>query len=210
MPHGTFVAGTIDGGSIGGTPQDLNFAVGGVTKGKISGTTGELEMNGKKIINGLLAEYVVTGSAVTSIDFTGLDINTHKSYRIEMELINATASGADIYMFANGDTVNTNYYTQALNTSGTVVNVERVNFPRISSMAANQSGLGVVGTIFRHSNTSMTARFNGMYNVGASSDIYDTSWWKSSSTNITQLTFTASVASSIGVGSKIRIYRGDV
>ena len=36
--------------------------------------------------NSLLAEYTVTGSAVTSIDFSGLDINTHKSYRVEIEI----------------------------------------------------------------------------------------------------------------------------
>ena len=55
--------------------------------------------------NSLLAEYIVSGSAVTSIDFSGLDINTHKSYRVEIDWINPTASPTAMSVFINGDTV---------------------------------------------------------------------------------------------------------
>lgn len=157
---------------------------------------------------GLLAEYTVTGSAVTSIDFSGLDINSHKSYRIELDILGVTP-GANIYMFVNGDTTTTNYYMQSVVFNGTGLSGDRHNQPRIGNIGANMSskfnvnlsiinGKAVYNSI---SNYRDGSTIEGFMSFGAK---------VATVTNIAQLTFVAGTANTINVGSKIRIYRGDV
>lgn len=158
---------------------------------------------------GLLAEYTVIGSAVTSIDFSGLDVNTHKSYRIEVELINATASLFDCYCFVNGDTTITNYYSQVIDANSTTIVGGRYNYPSIGSVGASSTSQH--NSLVLKANGYVNVRSHGGYLLGPSTRTTTTTTVKTSTvTNITQLTFTSSVASAIGVGSKIRIYRGDV
>lgn len=158
----------------------------------------------------LLAEYEVTGSAVTSIDFSGLDINTHKSYRVEMELVNATASLANIYSFINGDTTLTNYYSQYAYANGTGLSGSRVNTPQLTQMTASQSSSLYVCNITRSNGYPFLHTVGSFNDASTIQTLQNITKKTATVTNITQLTFTASVASSIGVGSKIRIYRGDV
>ena len=158
---------------------------------------------------GLLAEYTVSGSAVTSIDFSGLDINTHKSYRVEIELINATASGGALYCFVNGDTTLTNYWSQYFYANSTSVTSARQNNPQISTLIASSIASVQLSIEKVNGYTRITSSDNFNTSSSIAYEIFS-STKTATVTNITQLTFTSSVASSIGVGSKIRIYRGDV
>lgn len=182
-------------------------------------------VNSAKIVNGsvtgsdtafpvtsLLAEYTVTGAARTTIDTLAdmgitLDINTHKNYRVEIELINATASGADISCFVNGDTVLTDYYTTYIQFT-TAVSGGRLNSPRIawlppSSNSCYTSVISLVGyPIFKTHGIQLPTS-------SCVEDLFTTAK-TATVANITQLTFTSSVAGAIGIGSKIRIYRGDI
>ena len=158
---------------------------------------------------GLLYEAVVTGSARTSIDFPLLDINTHKSYRVEIEMINAVGSLFELYCFVNGDTVVTNYYTQVIDASSTTLASNRSNYPSVASVGA--SSVTSANSILLKTNGYVNFRNNASYLLGSSIRTTTSTISKTATvTNITQLTFTSSVASAIGVGSKIRIYRGDV
>ena len=59
-----------------------------------------------------LAEVVVTGSAVTDIDFSGLDLDADGIYQIEM-FVKPGATGQHLVaMYYSGDTTNANYYSQ--------------------------------------------------------------------------------------------------
>lgn len=158
----------------------------------------------------LLAEFEVTGSAVTAVDFTGLDINTHKSYRVELELINATGSGAQIGFEVNGDTTTTNYHYQGVFFSSTGLSGNRTNGNRCAFMDASADSysniaVGIVGSQATYQ--SSTTR-----NIGSSIQAGQQWGAKTNATvaNITQLTFRSAIALAIDVGSKIRIYRGDV
>lgn len=157
---------------------------------------------------GLLAEYEVTGSARTSIDFSGLDINTHKSYRIEIELYVASVAPA-IYCFVNNDTTITNYYFQIWGGNAAAFTGARANNPTVQS-------IGIAGNHACNLNcvrSNGTPIFTGIYSsqLGTTLIGYNVLMYKTSTvTNITQLTFTSSVTNAIGIGSKIRIYRGDV
>jgi len=159
--------------------------------------------------NSLLAEYEVTGSAVTSIDFSGLDINTHKSYRVEIEWSNSTATNTSLYIFVNSDTVLTNYYSQQMYGSAATAGGNRVNSPAVVSNLANG----------RTSSEIKVSTVGGWVVATSKETRYLPSSLEVSSfgvmktavvTNITQLTFTSPVALALGIGSKIRIYRGDV
>ena len=156
--------------------------------------------------NSLLAEYVVTGAAATSIDFTGLDIGSHKSYRIEIENVNNVANSY-IHLFANGDTTITNYTEQYLIGVSTTPLTTSVTAPR----------LGLCKTVTTVSTICATIMQVGGYVVFQSHNFAETNDHQlyvgrsnATKTNLTQLTFTHSVANGFGIGSKIRIYRGDV
>ena len=160
--------------------------------------------------NSLLAEYEVTGSAVTSIDFSGLDINTHKSYRIEFEWKNPTANYSSIQMFVNGDATSTNYYTQELYIYGTAMGAQRKNGSEIIYCEQYSTALGNANiSLLAGESVGCLSHFS--YSIPSTvQENYRTIRKTNTVTNITQLTFTASIANSIGIGSKIRIYRGDV
>ena len=157
----------------------------------------------------LLAEYEVTGSAVTSIDFTGLDINSHKSYRIEIEAYNPAATESFVYAYINNDTVGSNYYSQQQKTDGTGVTAGR----------ANSAALFWVGAGQRMSGDAKLAITPGGYAMAVSNHTSNPSsllarqiyaWVKMATvSNVTQITLVGSTASSLGIGTKVRIYRGD-
>jgi len=161
--------------------------------------------------NNLLAEYTVSGSAVSNIQFTGLDINTHKSYRVEVELINASASAIALYAFVNGDTTTANYYSQEGYFGGVAYSALRSNQPQVAGVAGSMSFSATINLNLISGIPALTAII--ARNLGASASSIEVEFTAVSKTasvaNITQLDFTSSVASAIGVGSKIRIYRGD-
>lgn len=155
----------------------------------------------------LLADFEVTGAAVTSVDFSGLDIASHKSYRVEIEAVGVNAS--TIYAFINGDTTITNYYSQTLNGAGSGVNAARANTSAIgqTAVSGNSSYSALVALV----NGFARVESNGSVGDGVATIAHIFGMNKTATVaNITQLTFTSSVAGSIGIGSKIRIYRGDI
>jgi len=153
----------------------------------------------------LVYETEVTGAAVTSIDVTGLDTSVHRSYRVELEII--LTSSATLYAYVNNDTTNTNYYSQNLQGDGATAAASRNNDPRISVGVAGAyyiiGTFGVVGGNYA-ATVETTAAVDTVSPVRQNRSLAKTA----SITDITQLTITSSVASSINIGSKIRIYRG--
>lgn len=160
--------------------------------------------------NSLLAEYEVTGSPASSIDITGLDLNTHKSYRLEIEFINATAGSVSIYAYVNNDTTATNYYMQYVYRSASAAAAaNRNNNPDILTTGANgrTSSVGFVQMVDGYT----TIISHNTDNIGTSVAFKQQNLAHTvQQSNLTQLTLTATVASSLGVGTKVRIYRGDV
>lgn len=159
----------------------------------------------------LLDEQEVTGSDVTTVTFTGLDMNSHKSYRIEIDHLPDASSDTEIAMYANNDTTATNYYFQQILGQATTVTGARSNAASITSTIANSRNYIVVNLGY---GTGLFVHAQAISNrsVGSGVDFLSRHWSKSSaiSTNLTRLDFTADQASGIRVGSIIRIYRGDV
>ena len=154
----------------------------------------------------LLAEYTVSTGGVKSIDFTGLDINTHKSYRIEADI--EPASAGSICLYVNNNLVDTQYYSQRIWGDGATTVSGRFNYPWV----------GFAETGYGSNNTINIRLVQGKYNfsnnsnkkTGAAQDIQlFAGSCAAPYTNITQLTFTLGGTVEFSVGSKIRIYKGD-
>ena len=178
------------------------------TTGVVSGLKvgSDFTANGKPV-SSLLAEYTVTGSAVTSIDFSGLDINTHKSYRIEA-ILPASSAQAIVRMFVNNNTTMTNYYTQRTYYESSASGTTALQEPRFSESVSPTQAQITTGTVSRSSDSLML--FNTHCGYGNGGFIIGSGRSTVTFANITQLTFVANAANGFGVGSTIRIYRGDI
>jgi hypothetical protein len=155
----------------------------------------------------LVSETEVTGSAVTSVDITDLDMNTDKSYRVEIEWANPVG-GASLRLYINGDNTNSNYYAQQFLVDDTTVVGSRVNIPNIAFVDSAVDTF-IVGTVGTALDNRCRSQWQSNDSTGATTamrlyEVISTTQF----TNITQMTFTAQSAGAIGVGTKIRIYRG--
>lgn len=160
----------------------------------------------------LLAEYTVSGAAVTSIQFTGLDINTHKQYLIEFDWYNPTASVADASLFINNNTTATNYYTQVLNINNATLTGARNNTNSVGAMNTTKRGRYEIrlSLVSDGTNAYPALSSHGSYDSGSTqAQTIRTVSSITAVANITQIDLTSSIASSIGIGSVVRIYRGD-
>jgi len=154
-----------------------------------------------------VVEHEVTGAAVTSIDFTGLDINTDKSYRIEFEWITG-ASGANCYLYYNNDTTITNYHYQLLSGNGATTTSARVNSAIVAITAANLRSYAVIDVATVDGYACADSSNTRDIGIGLIRSGFGQNKSSATVTNITQLTLTSSVANQIDIGTKVRIYRG--
>lgn len=157
----------------------------------------------------LFLEYVVSANC-TSVNLGSFfDINAHKSYLVEIDFLNASASASSLSFYINSDLVATNYYCQAAGGAANAYTGARGNNGVVlasigSGRCTGRYRLGLLGGY-----SFMTGI--GTQSQGSSIIVYKYAWNKISTvSNITNLTLVASVANSIKAGSVIRIYRGDV
>lgn len=157
----------------------------------------------------LLAEINITGAAVTRVDFPGLDINLHKSYRVEIDLVNSTGSTLDVFAYANDDTTLNNYYYEGQYSEGTTNSAWRSNGPICHSVANGSAGHATIR--FGLMNNYLFAFSDSVRGIGGAVHSCTYAISKTATiANLTKLSFVSSVAGGIGIGSKIRVYRGDV
>lgn len=157
----------------------------------------------------LLAEYIVTGAAVTSITIAGLDINTHKSYRFEIEINNPAINTSIYNLYINNDLVSTNYHRQSMLATGNTLTSDRTN--NSTGLVLITSGNGTIrGCITLDAdNRPRLSADQSRYSSTSIEMVQSVIAYSSAVANITQFDIVGSEAGSIGIGSKVRIYRGD-
>jgi hypothetical protein len=145
-------------------------------------------------------------SNTTSINFSGLDINTDKAYVIYAKLLHTTTTWKVIRCFINGDTNNSNYYYNLLYVAGSAA-VESGN-------SAFFTGFDLSALVWYHitkltNNASIARVFSSRYYIGINSYYLDMAQCRylANHTNITSLTLVSSVTGGIGAGSKIVLYK---
>jgi hypothetical protein len=144
---------------------------------------------------------VVLSSAAQYVDFTNLDINTDKMYKLFIRTKNATATGGGLELFREGDNTLTNYWSQAFGASGSTFDSALLNEPRLVTFSAGLDGFLDI-SIFRSLNGYMQAYSIPWY--GSSTNPHICNWLLSSTnttTNITSLRVYSTVAASLAANS---------
>ena len=183
-------------------------AIAGWTSGKIlkGGGVGSdpSEVSGWEVLSDWLA-----GSDADYVDFTGLDINTHQFYILISRIIVAGSTATTYFkLYINGDTTDTNYYTQVLYATDTTIAAERPNVPYFCVGKGIDGQRGVLGfcpvirdpegyvrwinQYIRDSAANALMAFYGGIKTGTV-------------TNITSIRIAASVSGGLGTGSRITL-----
>ncbi len=162
--------------------------------------------------NNLVAEVSVS-TAVTRVDFTGLDILTDGGYRaiLKLKAENVTTVPSEIRLFFDTGTgtlneTSTSYSLSYVGTSdGTGVSRGVINGAGVTALHVTNLGAFAIIDIFRvgdiltymswdiRNNQFRHYRISGRLNVAA--------------TNMTKLAFVGELANSIGAGSVISLYK---
>lgn len=153
-----------------------------------------------------ISTYTVSGSAVTSFSISGLDLAADECYELHCKFDNATGSSASISMTYNADTTATNYYRQGVTNNSTTVTSSRGNDALIATMDASEPANAVI-RIKLDADGQPRATSHTNYGAAASikSQRFDHVW--TSATNPTGINFSSSVASSLAIGSEVKVYR---
>ena len=158
-----------------------------------------------------IAETIIEGSPVTQIDFTGLDIVADKSYRFELS-IKADTGSPLLDLYINDDTTNANYRQKYFSFNHTTLAGNSLSEPRIVGFTTG-SFYTVVGVIQLDADGRVQIMSRELDQIAgsavANSYLRSTIKVVGVEANITKLSFIASVALSIAVGSTIRLYKGN-
>ncbi|MHB8171205.1 MAG: hypothetical protein ACYDG6_06650 [Thermincolia bacterium] len=155
----------------------------------------------------LVGQITVSGSAVTSVQFTGLDGNAHGGYVLVAEAKAIGGSGASVLnLFINGDNTATNYRSQELWASGASLGAVRHESPRFLALEANDGVVAVVDinrtpTHWYCLSATKKTDPQGLPEIRN----YSISRWTAA--NITQLNIVSTLAGGIDLGSKFSLYR---
>jgi len=154
----------------------------------------------------LVANTTVAGSAVTSLDFTGLDLDTDFTYFIRYGLKNATASSNVIRLFHNGDTTTSNYTRSALVIT-TTTTINRSNLANFIDIPASSYCSGF-GYVFKPADADVVRAYSN-YNEAATTSTAGVQIWHTwtSANNPTQMTFTGDQANGLAIGSFMQIWK---
>lgn len=149
----------------------------------------------------------VTGSAVTSVQITGLDLDTDGMYIIFVNPVSAsTDSWKSIHMTCNADTTATNYYSQHLQGFGAAASAQNSNSGICLRHVAGEEYTGFIYITKTSGNKPMAVINNAAY-PDSNMAIVLRGWAWTGTANVTSLTWTSDTANSIGVGSTFKVYK---
>jgi len=191
-----FVSGVVNTTALkAGAVTDAKIATATITSGKLAFGTWE------KIV-----ETTVTGTAVTTISITGLDLDAAKAYLLLLRFTNPTTSDTGYAMYLNADTTGTNYWRQYMWASGTSIAGNRVNDATFSSASAGEESI-VWAVMARDPAGYVKVLTNTALRDPSAVWILFQGWTWTTTANVTQIDITASVTGAIGIGSRVIIFK---
>lgn len=151
---------------------------------------------------------ITVGTAATSVDITGLDIDKTGEYMLIADILGPGAGDIDGYLCVNGNNTLTNYYAQRATAIGTAVAGARSNNSQFYDVNGAGNSFYII-TIKISANGYFVYQASGSYNIQATPhslyNYYGCSTF--TMTNITSITISASAASGIGVGTRLQLYK---
>lgn len=156
----------------------------------------------------LLVLEVIISTAATALTFSGLNGNADGFYFLEIEKDPSVACTWNLHV--NGNTTVTDYNTQSAYSGGTSQTNSRLNSSDVVFSGTSSGGsLSTVYVTRLPAGYFAYTAFHGRNLGGASPEIQHYLGGSNFTiTNITSLTLTAGSANGIGIGSKIRLYKG--
>jgi hypothetical protein len=155
----------------------------------------------------LVTASTVAGAAVTSVTLSGLDLSTDKCYLLLVSLGNPTGSASIARLQYNGDTTAGNYFRRYMTTRGAAGGD---NTADLSQVAAGGRWVAYIW-IRRDLDGRPVARVSSALHTPGSilgtQDLQDFVHIHNDTTNVTSITINASVASSIAIGSELKLYK---
>lgn len=145
----------------------------------------------------------ITGSAATSFTASGLNLSTAEEYVVRYTLVSNTASTANVSLYFNSDTTASNYRRETQNrfSAGAGSN---------DGIATEQRGSGdTVGFFYIRQDSNGYPRTLSFAQSGAITNVFGmriAHIWQDTS-NVTSLTLSSSVSSSLGVGSYMDFFK---
>lgn len=159
---------------------------------------------------GLLVADIIVPTATTDVVISNLDLDLHGGYDIECSFVAAAGSNAVLYCYPNQNTSSANYrrrYVYGTGTS-TVAGGGDTN-PSITQFTNGHHTRFKLEFYPRNVSTNMVYYFQSLY-FSAASEMYTMTGHIlnfDNFGNITSLLFRSSVASGIGAGTRIQVYR---
>jgi hypothetical protein len=146
-------------------------------------------------------------STVSYVDFTDLDINTHKAYVIIGSFKNPLSVGNAYRLFVEGDYAATNYYNQFLEVNGTSVGGARENSPNIAYADAGERVSTFVYLVRDPDGYVRYGAWEARLTGGNIKIDLRTGCKTATVTNITSIRIDGNNANGIGTGSRIMLFR---
>ena len=204
--RGKFASLFINTGLLADNSVTLGKLAGG-TAGKVIGFDGSGDPAELDLSNFTLVAEIELGSVATSIDFTGLDINTDGTYFFVFTFENVDAALNQIFLDINGDNVNTNYHRQVFQAVNGTLTGARANNNHFLNIAAGESCAGHVLVLIDAGGFAKMVSVASV-NDPAAIEMFNTMCATASTVaNITQVTFEGTKVDGLGVGSKVQLYK---
>ncbi|MHB8171219.1 MAG: hypothetical protein ACYDG6_06720 [Thermincolia bacterium] len=148
---------------------------------------------------------LITGSAVTSIQFTGLNANLHGGYVLVGDVANSAAVGSNYSIFVENDTNAANYTRQFQASYGATTVAGSDSSSMFFGLTSGEKGsivvninIGADGQVVLLCHTAT---------LSSNTITYTAARRNATVANITQIDIISSVASAISVNSRFRLYR---
>ena len=181
-----------------GVLTSANIAAGAITAEKMaSGVLGYSQVS----------TTTISGSAVTQVDFTGLDIATDGTYFIVCDITNATASLANFSIVFNDSA---GAYSQ-------------MQYSANSTIAGLRAATAAIGLVYASLDTTLRVHvaqdidgyvtadnFGSFVGSANSADIQSRTWitrTAGTKANVIKISILSDIANSIGIGSKFTLYK---
>jgi hypothetical protein len=159
----------------------------------------------------LIGDHTVSGGAVSSITFSGLNGDVDEWYRFEVFCVGAVVS--EMAIRPNNDSTANNYRYQYLQVTNATVAAGRGDYTN-GLVVGNTNTIGDLmqaqGLLYAKSGQRRPCLVYGQSNINATSlDLFNWStYWKDTATNITSLVFRSSGAGSpLNNGTRIKLWK---
>jgi len=155
----------------------------------------------------LIEDIEVTGSSVTSVQFSGFTA-TKEDTLVLVSDFNNTTTTSNYWLYANNNQTATNYYMQGFWRGSTILSAYRNNnagfsYSTTSFKSNSITEIKLTNDGYFTAQTSSSQDYGGSGQAAQDFVLTQTS----TITSITQLDIVAQIASAIGIGSRFQLYK---